>query len=86
MQFVFDHTTFDPQDEMDKAALAPLGVKPGQPYDPAKVAKLDGKPMNAMHDYMVRMPTKDDLPPPNMPKKKRGNTQVPGKDSMMRLF
>ena len=134
MQFVFNHTTFDPQDEMDKAALAtfePLGVKPGQPYDPAKVAKLDGKrvaqtadsiakaclaiwnnpkgnpylkqvfkrkgkmtleamvvqstvgpiglpateaiypgigtadgkPMNAMHDYVVRMPTKDDLPP-----------------------
>ncbi len=45
MQFVLNHTTFDPDDELDQAVLAafkPLGVVPGQPYDPAKVAKLDG--------------------------------------------
>ena len=45
MQFVFNHTTFDPQDELDRELLAayePLGVVPGQPYDPAKVAKIDG--------------------------------------------
>ena len=45
MQFVFNHTTFDPDDELDQALLAvyePLGVVPGQPYDPAKVAKVDG--------------------------------------------
>ena len=45
MQFVFNHTTFDPEDELDQALLAayePLGVVPGQPYDPAKVAKIDG--------------------------------------------
>jgi hypothetical protein len=45
MQFVFNHTTFDPDDELDQAVLAaykPLGVVPGQPYDPAKVAKIDG--------------------------------------------
>ncbi len=45
MQFVFNHTTFDPNDELDRAVLAayePLGVSPGQPYDAAKVTKVDG--------------------------------------------
>ena len=45
MQFVFNHTTFDPQDELDQELLAayePLGVVPGQPFDPDKVAKIDG--------------------------------------------
>jgi hypothetical protein len=45
MQFVFNHTTFDPNDELDRellAAFEPLGVVPGQPYDAAKVAKIDG--------------------------------------------
>jgi hypothetical protein len=46
MQFVFNHTTFDPNDEMDQnvlAALKPLGVEPGKTYDVNKVAKIDGK-------------------------------------------
>jgi hypothetical protein len=50
MQFVFNHTTFDPNDEIDNAVLAaykPLGVVPGQPYDPTKVAKLDGPKIRA---------------------------------------
>ena len=45
MQFVFNHSTFDSQDELDRALLAayePLGIVPGRPYDPAKVAKIDG--------------------------------------------
>jgi len=45
MQFVFNHTTFDPRDGLDRELLAAyesLGVVPGQAYDPAKVAKLDG--------------------------------------------
>ena len=45
MQFVFNHTTFDPDDELDKKILAayePLGVVPGRTYDPAGVATLDG--------------------------------------------
>jgi len=133
MQFVFDHTTFHPENELDQALLAayaPLGVVPGRAYDAAKVAKIDGakirkaaermavaeleqmidpakrkqlmalfqpkgkmaleqlfsqsvtgpiglpaaeavyppvvtadgKPMNAQHDYLIRM-TKKDLPP-----------------------
>jgi hypothetical protein len=46
MQFVFNHTTFDPDNELDRAVLAlyaPLGVIPGRNYDPASVARLDGK-------------------------------------------
>jgi hypothetical protein len=46
MQFVFNHTTFDPDNELDRAVLAlyaPLGVIPGRSYDPASVARLDGK-------------------------------------------
>jgi hypothetical protein len=45
MQFVFNHTTFDPENPMDSAVLdlyKPLGVEPGNVYDPEKVAKIDG--------------------------------------------
>jgi hypothetical protein len=45
MQFVFNHTTFDPEDPIDRevlAAYAPLGVVPGKTYDPGSVATLDG--------------------------------------------
>ena len=40
------HTTFEPDDKLDQAVLAaykPLGVVPGQEFDPAKVSKIDGK-------------------------------------------
>ena len=134
MQFVFNHTTFDSSDEMDRAVLSlfkPLGVEPGKMYAPEKAAGIDGErlaqtaariakeslarwndpdgnpylfdvfkpkgqmsleamvvqsavgpiglpateavypgvgtndgePMNAMHDYVIRMPTENDLPP-----------------------
>ena len=133
MQFVFNHTTFDPNNALDQAVLAayePLGVAPGRRFDPARVEKIDGarlrsaaervaaaelaktndpgfgkvmssmfqpkgkmsldlllgqsvvgpigmpatealyppivttdgKPMNALHDYVIRM-AKEDLPP-----------------------
>ena len=45
MQFVFNHTSFDPNNVMDQAVLAaykPLGVAPGEAFDADKVAKLDG--------------------------------------------
>ena len=46
MQFIFNHTTFDPNNEMDQAVLAaynPLGIEPGRPYAESRVAKIDGK-------------------------------------------
>jgi len=46
MQFVFNHTTFDPKNAEDRevlAAYAPLGIAPGKPFDPKAAAKIDGK-------------------------------------------
>jgi len=46
MQFVFNHTTFDPKNELDQKLLVayePLGLAPGKAYDPSQAAKLDGK-------------------------------------------
>jgi hypothetical protein len=46
MQFVFNHTTFDPDNQMDKAILAiyaRLGVEPGNEWNPKNVVKIDGK-------------------------------------------
>jgi len=45
MQFVFNHTDLDPEDEVDRGVLAayePLGVVPGRSFDPAQVASIDG--------------------------------------------
>jgi len=46
MQFVFNHTTFDPNNQLDKevlAAYARLGVEPGKEFNPKNVVKIDGK-------------------------------------------
>jgi hypothetical protein len=53
MQFVFNHTTFDPDDELDRELLAaykPLGVIPGQAFDASKAAKLDGAKVRAVSE------------------------------------
>ena len=45
MQFVFNHTTFDPKNELDQKVLAayePLGVVPGRIFDPSRVAQING--------------------------------------------
>lgn len=50
MQFVFNHTTFDADNEMDQAALVALntvGVAPGKEFDAAKAPALDGKRLAA---------------------------------------
>jgi hypothetical protein len=44
MQFVVNHTSFDPNNAMDAgvlAAIKPLGVEPGKSYDPTTAAQLD---------------------------------------------
>jgi hypothetical protein len=46
MQFVFNHTSFDPKNEMDQKALAALktvGIEPGKQYDASQVPKIDGE-------------------------------------------
>jgi hypothetical protein len=45
MQFVFNHTSFDPEEELDRSLLAvyaPLGVVPGREFHPDAVADIDG--------------------------------------------
>jgi hypothetical protein len=57
MQFVFNHTTFDPKDAMDQAVLAayrPLGLEPGKTFDASKVAKLDGKQFRRIADQVAK--------------------------------
>ncbi len=44
MQFVFNHTTFDPDNELDRELLAayePLGIVPGRTYNASKTAEID---------------------------------------------
>ncbi len=46
MQFVFNHTTFDTTNVLDKNILAiykPLGIEPGKTYNPDHAVKIDGK-------------------------------------------
>jgi hypothetical protein len=57
MQFVFNHTTLDPADPIDKSVLdiyAPLGVVPGQDFDPDKVAKIDGRAIRAVAERVAQ--------------------------------
>jgi len=46
MQFIFNHTTFDQNNPLDKAVLEaykPLGIEPGKSYDVAGAVKIDGR-------------------------------------------
>jgi len=55
MQFVFNHTTFDPADQEDNevlAAYAPLGVAPGRTYDAQQVAAVDGGRLRAAAEHL----------------------------------
>jgi hypothetical protein len=58
---------FQPKGHMDidtmvlQSAVGPVGQPADQAMYPG-VATSDGKPMNAQHDYVIRM-TKDELPP-----------------------
>jgi hypothetical protein len=71
MQFVFNHTTFDPNNAEDQAVLAayePLGAEPGKPYDQNQVAKIDGKRFRkaaeqVQRKWLANMDALDDLRP-----------------------
>jgi len=57
MQFVFNHTTFDPENELDLQVLAaykPLGVEPGKAFDADRVAKIDGKRFRAIAEQVQK--------------------------------
>src|SRR5688500_8889696 len=51
MQFVFNHTSFDPNNDMDNEvlkAMKKLGVVPGKAYDSTRVAQIDGARLAAI--------------------------------------
>jgi hypothetical protein len=53
MQFVFNQLSFDENWEMDNEVLAayrPLGIEPGQEYDPETAIKIDGKKFREIAD------------------------------------
>jgi hypothetical protein len=57
MQFVFNHTTFDPDNAIDQGALAafqPLGVEPGESYDPEAVTPIDGPRVRQVAEGIAR--------------------------------
>jgi hypothetical protein len=57
MHFVFNHTTFDPNNAMDQAVLAaykPLGIEPGKTFDSAKVATLEGSKFRKIANEMAK--------------------------------
>jgi hypothetical protein len=57
MQFVLNHTTFDPDNAMDKgvlAAYAPLGIVPGQAWGPSKADQIDGARVSAAAGQIQR--------------------------------
>jgi hypothetical protein len=57
MQFVFNHTTFDAGDPLDQALLElyePLGIVPGQAFDPAQAADLDSERLRAVAEEVQR--------------------------------
>ena len=57
MQFVFNHTTFDPNNEIDQGVLAaykPLGIAPAKQYDPATVKPIDGKRFRSIAEQVAK--------------------------------
>jgi hypothetical protein len=67
MQFVFNHTTFDPNNAVDQALLAaykPLGVEPGKNFDATRVAKLDGALFREVATEVARHALEDNMTDP----------------------
>ncbi len=56
MQFVFNHTTFDPNNEIDRQLLAayePLGVVPGRDFDAGQMKAIDGARFRAVVERII---------------------------------
>jgi hypothetical protein len=55
MQFVTNHTTFDPKDKIDNdflAVMKSLGIEPGKLFDENNAASIDGKQFRAVADKL----------------------------------
>jgi len=57
MQFVFNHTTFDTNDQLDQEVLAlykPLGVEPGKAFNAGGVADIDSEQFKRIAEEVQR--------------------------------
>jgi hypothetical protein len=57
MQFVVNHTSFDPNNEVEKgflAAMQSIGIEPGKTFDKSKVANIDGKRFGAIAEQVQK--------------------------------
>jgi len=57
MQFVVNHTSFDPNNEVEKgflAAMQSIGIEPGKAFDKSKVANIDGKRFRAIAEQIQK--------------------------------
>lgn len=55
MQFVVNHTSFDPNDKTDNdflAAMKMIGIEPGKSFDEKNVTSIDGKRFRAIADKL----------------------------------
>jgi len=58
MQFVVNHTSFDPGNDVEKgflAAMQSLGIEQGKTFDKSKVANIDGKRFRAITEEIRKM-------------------------------
>jgi len=89
MQFVFNHTTFDPEDELDRALLAayePLGVVPGRSYDPRHVAGIDSARLRAAAQRIAAANLANATDPAFAAENASGLFQPKGKTNLTRLL
>jgi len=89
MQFVFNHTTFDPTDEIDQKLLAvyePLGVAPGREYDPSRVAEIDGARFRAVAERIAPQELARATDPQFMEKNVTGLYKPKGQMNLERLL
>lgn len=56
LQFALNHTTLDPDNDMDQAGLVlfrPLGISDGKAFEPNAIAQLDGKRVRHVAEKLV---------------------------------
>ena len=88
MQFVCNHTTFDPEDKLDQAflaALKPLGIEPGLKFDPAEAAKIDDARLRKYVEEMAPRELAKATDPEFVEQNQNGLFQPNGKMTVDRL-
>ena len=88
MQFVFNHTTFDPNDDLDQAVLAayePLGVTPGRTFSPSQTADIDGAAFRKVAEAVASENLADTSDPEFMKKNILGLFMPKGEMTLERL-